>query len=93
MHITDNVTSHRFWVAAPPNRKSLLVAALKSLPTRVTVADGYRRLQDALVGTGFALDGQTKAGQKAVLEARKAAGFHAKQTSSGWIWLRSKHDS
>jgi hypothetical protein len=79
--------------AGPPSRKSLLVAALKRFPNRVTVADGYRRLQDALVGTGFAIDGETKAGQKAVLEARKAAGFDAKQTSSGWVWVRSKQDS
>jgi hypothetical protein len=79
--------------AGPPSRKSLLVAALRRFPNRVTVADGYRRLQDALVGTGFAIDGETKAGQKAVLEARKAAGFHAKQTSSGWMWLRSKQDN
>jgi hypothetical protein len=79
--------------AAPPNRKSLLVAALKKFPNRVTVTDGYRRLQGALVGTDFALDGETKTGQKAALEARKAAGFHAKQTSSGWMWLRSKQDN
>ena len=76
--------------AAPPNRKSLLVAALKKFPNRVTVTDGYHRLQSALLGTGFAIDNETKAGQKAVSEARKAAGFHAKRTSSGWVWVRSK---
>ena len=78
--------------AAPPNRKSLLVDALKGFPDEINVADGYSQLQAALVGTGFAIDRETKAGQKAVSEARKTAGFHAKHTSSGWVWLRSKKD-
>ena len=79
--------------AGPPSRKGLLVAAMRRFPDKVTVADGYRGLQDALVGTGFAIDGETKAGQKAAWEAREGAGFHAKQTSSGWMWLRSKQDN
>jgi hypothetical protein len=79
--------------AVPPNRKSLLVAAMRRFPDKVTVRDGYQRLQGALVGTGFAIDGETKAGQKAAWEAREGAGFHAKQTSSGWMWLRSKQDN
>jgi hypothetical protein len=40
---------------------------------------------------GFAVDSKTKAGQKAVREARKAAGFHAEQATSGWMWVRNKH--
>jgi hypothetical protein len=79
--------------AGPPNRKSLLVAAMRRFPDKVTVQDGYHRLQNALVGTGFAIDGETKAGQKAAWEAREGAGFHAKQTSSGWVWVRSKQDN
>ena len=73
-----------------PTRKSLLVAAMKKFPDRVTVEDGYRRLQKALAGTGFTVDSKTKAGQKAVREARRDAGFHTEQTSEGWLWVRRK---
>jgi hypothetical protein len=73
-----------------PTRKSLLVAAMKKFPDRVTVEDGYRRLQKALAGTGFTVDSKTKAGQKAVREARRGAGFHTEQTSEGWVWVRRK---
>ena len=75
----------------PPTRKSLLVAAMKGFPDRVTVEDGYRRLQKALAGTGFTVDSKTKAGQKAVREARKGAGFQTEQRSEGWMWVRRKH--
>jgi hypothetical protein len=74
----------------PPTRKSLLVAAMKGFPDTVTVEDGYRRLQRALAGTGFTVDSKTKAGQKAVREARRDAGFHAEQGSGGWMWVRRK---
>jgi hypothetical protein len=74
----------------PPTRKSLLVAAMKKFPDRVTVEDGYRRLQKVLAGTGFTVDSKTKAGQKAVREARRDAGFHTEQTSEGWMWVRKK---
>lgn len=74
----------------PPTRKSLLVAAMKGFPDTVTVEDGYRSLQRALAGTGFTVDRKTKAGQKAVREARKNAGFHAEQASGGWVWVRRK---
>jgi hypothetical protein len=74
----------------PPTRKSLLVAAMKGFPDIVTVEDGYRRLQKALAGTGFTVDSKTKAGQKAVREARRDAGFHAEQASAGWMWVRRK---
>jgi len=74
----------------PPTRKSLLVAAMKGFPDTVTVEDGYRRLQRALARTGFTVDRKTKAGQKAVREARRDAGFHTEQTSEGWMWVRRK---
>ncbi|HKN16548.1 MAG TPA: bifunctional DNA primase/polymerase [Candidatus Sulfotelmatobacter sp.] len=76
--------------AAPPTRKSLMVAAMHNFPDTVTSEDGYSRLQKALTGTGFTVDNKTKAGQKAVQETRKVAGFHAYQTPSGWIWSRCK---
>ncbi len=79
--------------AGPPNRKSLLAAAMRRFPDKVTVQDGYHRLQNAQVGTGFAIDRETKAGQKAAWEAREGAGFHAKQTSSGWVWRRNTRDN
>jgi hypothetical protein len=74
----------------PPTRKSLLVAAMKGFPDTVTVEDGYRSLQRALAGTCFKVDSKTKAGQKAVREARRDAGFHTKQTSEGWMWVRRR---
>ena len=76
--------------APPPTRKSLLVAAMKGFPDTVTVEDGYRSLQRALAGTCFKVDSKTKAGQKAVREARRDAGFHTKQTSEGWMWVRRR---
>jgi hypothetical protein len=76
--------------AAPPTRKSLMVAALNGFPERVSAEDGYRRLQEALAGTRFVVDARTKAGQKAVREARKEAGFRAEQTAAGWMWARNK---
>jgi hypothetical protein len=42
---------------------------------------------------GFALDGKTKTGQKAVQEARKESGFRAEQTVDGWIWVRNKESA
>jgi hypothetical protein len=80
----------RLILSAPPTRKGLMVAAMRTFPESVTSQDGYSRLQKALAGTGFAVDRKTKAGQKAVQEARKVAGFHAEQTSTGWMWSRSK---
>jgi hypothetical protein len=74
--------------AQPPTRMRLMVAAMRRFPDKVTAENGYRRLQRALTGTGFAVNSRTKAGQKAVREARKAAGFHAEQTTSGWMWAR-----
>ena len=70
-----------------PTRKGLTVTAMRTFPDSVTSDDGYRRLQKALTGTGFTV-GKTAAGQKAVAEARKAAGFRTEQTSSGWVWVR-----
>jgi hypothetical protein len=74
----------------PPTRKSLLVAAMKAFPDRVTVEDGYSRLQRALAGTGFTVDCRTKAGQQAAREARSDAGFQTEQTGEGWMWVRRK---
>ena len=70
-----------------PTRKGLMVAAMRKFPDSVTSEDGYERLQKALAGTDFTVD-KTKAGQKAVAEARKIAGFRAEQTVTGWMWLR-----
>jgi Bifunctional DNA primase/polymerase, N-terminal len=76
-------------LSAPPTRKSLMVAAMRRFPDTVTAEEGYRRLQKALARTGFAVDSTIKAGQKAVREVRKDAGFHAYQTSAGWMWARN----
>jgi hypothetical protein len=76
-------------LSGPPTRKSLMVAAMRSLPDSVTAEDGYERLQKALVGTDCKLDSKTKAGQKAVQEARKVAGFHTERTTAGWMWVRN----
>jgi hypothetical protein len=67
-----------------------MVAALSRFPETITADDGYRRLQKALVGTGFSIDGKTKGGQKAVREARVRAGILARQTAQGWIWVRNE---
>jgi hypothetical protein len=75
-----------------PTRKGLMVAAMRKFPDPVTSENGYRRLQKALAGTDFTLN-KTKAGQKAVTAARKAAGFRAEQTSSGWIWVRIRSNN
>jgi hypothetical protein len=80
--------SHGLKIFRRPTRKGLMVAAMRKFPDSVTSEDGYERLQKALAGKGFKLDSKTKAGQKAVTEARKAAGFRAEQTSSGWMWVR-----
>ena len=74
--------------AQPPTRKGLMVAAMRTFPDKIAAEDGYQLLQKALAGTDFTVDSKTTAGQKAVAEARKAAGLRAEQTSSGWIWLR-----
>jgi hypothetical protein len=79
----------RLILSAPPTRRSLMVAAMRRFPDKITVEDGYHRLHKALARTGFAVDSTTKAGQKAVGEVRKDAGFHAYQTSSGWMWARN----
>ena len=71
-----------------PTRKGLMVAAMRTFPDKIAAEDGYQLLQKALAGTDFTVDSKTTAGQKAVAEARKAAGLRAEQTSSGWIWLR-----
>ena len=80
--------SGRLILSAPPTRKSLMVAAMRKFPDSVTAEDGYRRLRRALTGTGFAVDRKTKAGQMAVAQARKTAGFHAERTDAGWMWVR-----
>lgn len=77
-------------LSASPTRKSLMVTAMRTFPESVTSEYGYRRLQKALAGTGFTVDRKIKAGQKAVQEARKVAGFHAERTTAGWMWSRSK---
>ena len=71
-----------------PTRKSLLLSAMKKFPDRVTAENGYERLRKALAGTDFTLE-RGRSSQKAVGEARKAAGFHTEQTKEGWIWVRS----
>jgi hypothetical protein len=73
----------------PPTRKHLMVTAMRKFPDTVTAEDGYCRLQKALSGSGFTLDGKTKAGQKAVREARRDAGFRPERTSHGWVWVRN----
>jgi hypothetical protein len=80
-------------LSTPPTRKSLMVAAIRRFPDSVTAEDGYRRLQKALAGTAFTVDGKTKAGQQAVGQAKKVAGFHAVQTTAGWMWVRDVSNS
>ena len=75
-------------IFSKPTRQGLMVAAMRKLPARIAAEDGYKRLQKALAGTGFKLDSGATASQKAVQEARKAAGFRTERTSSGWMWVR-----
>ena len=76
-----------------PSRKDLLLAELQKFPDLVTAEEGYRRLQSAVAHQGFTLSGKTKAGQKAVQEARKEAGFHAERETDGWKWVRNKQSA
>src|SRR5579862_791652 len=77
-------------LSVPPTRKSMMLAELQRFPDLLTAQEGYRRLQSTMACQGFTLDGSSKAGQKAVQEARKEAGFHAERTADGWIWFRNK---
>jgi hypothetical protein len=76
-------------IFSKPTRKGLMVAAMSKFPDPIAAEDGYERLKKALARKGFKLDSKTKAGQKAVQEARKAAGFHTEQTTAGWLWVRN----
>lgn len=60
---------------------------MRKFPKSVTAEDGYRRLQRALVGTGFDLP-KGKAAEKAVSQVRKAAGYSAQRTKDGWVWVK-----
>ena len=75
-------------IAAPQTRHRLLVAAIRKFRQSVTAEAGYRRLQKSLVGTGFQLV-RGKAAEKAVSQARKAAGYSTRRTKDGWIWVRN----
>jgi hypothetical protein len=80
-------------LSVPQSRKGVMIAELQRLPDHVSAKEGYRRLQNAMARKGFALDGKTKTGQKAVQEARKESGFRAEQTVDGWIWVRNKESA
>ena len=56
----------------------------------MTAHEGYRRLQSTVAGQGFTLDGQSRAGQKAVRDAREEAGFDAKQTTTAGLGQEQK---
>lgn len=77
-------------LSVPETRKELMLAELHTFPDLVTAQQGYRRLQSTVARQGFTLDGKSKAGQKAVQEAWKEAGFRAEQTVDGWIWVRNQ---
>jgi hypothetical protein len=77
-------------LSVPPTRKSVMLAELQKFPDLVTAQEGYRRLQSTVARQGFTLNGKSKAGQKAVQEARKEAGFRAEQKADGWVWVRNK---
>jgi hypothetical protein len=68
-------------------RNSLMVAAMKKFPKSVPASDGYDRLQEALIGTGFELV-KGRAAEKAVSQVRKAASYSTQRTINGWIWER-----
>jgi hypothetical protein len=73
-------------------RHSILVACMQRFPNSVTQEEGYQRLRKALAGTDHKLSTTTKterkAAQKAVAQARGEAGFEARQTTEGWLWVR-----
>jgi hypothetical protein len=70
----------------PRSRHSILVAAMRKFPQSVTAEAGYERFQKALIGTGFQLI-KGKAAEKAVAQARRAAGYFTLRTRDGWVWL------
>jgi hypothetical protein len=74
-------------ITASQTRHGLLVAAIRKFPNPVTAEDGYRRLREALVGTGFDLP-QGKAAEKAVAQVRKTAGYSTHRTKDGWVWVK-----
>jgi hypothetical protein len=75
-------------ITARQTRHCLLVAAMRKFPQSVKAEDGYRRLQKALIGTGFQLV-NGKAAEKAVSQVRKTAGYSTERTKDGWIWIRT----
>ena len=64
---------------------------MQKFPQSVTAEDGYRRLQKALVGTGFELI-KGKAAEKAVAQVRKGAGYFTQRTKDGWIWIKPPNE-
>jgi hypothetical protein len=75
----------------PQTRHRLLVATMRRFPQSVIAEDGYRRLQKALVGTGFELI-KGKAAEKAVAQVRKGAGYFTQRTKHGWIWIKPPNE-
>jgi hypothetical protein len=78
-------------ITARQTRHGLLVAAMRKFPKSATAEDGYRRLQRALVGTGFELI-KGKAAEKAVAQVRKGAGYFTQRTKDGWIWIKPPNE-
>lgn len=66
-------------IVAPQTRHSILVAAMRKFPSSISSSDGYQRLQNALIGTGFQL-AKGPAAEKAVSQVRKAAGYSTSRT-------------
>ena len=79
-------------ILAPQTRHSILVAAMQKFPSSISSSDGYQRLQEALIGTGFQL-AKGPAAEKAVSQVRRAAGYSALRTRDGWIWVKDPYHS
>jgi hypothetical protein len=77
-------------IFAPQTRHSILVEAMREFPNSISSSDGYQRLQNALIGTGFQLV-TGRAAEKAVSQVRKAAGYSTLRTKDGWVWVKDPY--
>jgi len=73
-------------------RVSLLRAAVKKFPARISAEKAYIHLQDALAGTQFAL-GKGRAAEQITKRLRDWSGYDTEKTSMGWYWVRRGLDA